>query len=136
MHLYNTMLANRMRDLNANRNLLVQRVKQNLLQQEVRLLSKPSTLAEMAPALAKRFKLTKGTCVICRDVQKLGPKMYICPVDGCATCRQCQLSISNDPEFCVACLDRYEGSIDNTLKKLEQMYKNRPLTENINSYKH
>lgn len=127
MHLYNTMLANRMRDLNANRNLLVQRVKENLLQQEVRLLSKPSAFAEMAPKLAKKLKLIKGTCVICRDVQKLGPKMYICPVDACATCRQCQSAISDDPEFCVACLDRHEASIDDTLKRLEQMYRNKSL---------
>ncbi|CDI98520.1 Tetraspanin EC2 domain [Echinococcus multilocularis] len=127
MHLYNTMLANRVRDLNTNRNLLVQRVKENRLQHEVRLLSKPPTLAEVAPKLAKVLKLRKGTCVICRDTRKPGREMYICPVDACATCRQCQRSISNDPEFCVACVDRNEASITDTLKKLEQMYKNRQL---------
>ncbi|VDK24229.1 unnamed protein product [Taenia asiatica] len=133
MHLYNTMLANRVRDLNANRNLLVQRVKENRLQHEVRLLSKPPILAEVAPKLAKALRMSKGTCVICRDTRKPGPEMYICPVDACATCRQCQRSISNDPEFCVACVDRNEASIADTLRKLEQMYKNRPQNVVANS---
>uniref|UniRef100_A0A0R3WXD6 DC_STAMP domain-containing protein n=1 Tax=Hydatigena taeniaeformis TaxID=6205 RepID=A0A0R3WXD6_HYDTA len=125
VHLYNTMLANRMRDLNTNRNLLVQRVKENRLQHEVRLLSKPSMIAEVAPKLAKVLRLTKGTCVICRDTREPGSEMYICPVDGCATCHQCQRIISNDPEFCVACVDRNEASITDALGKLEQIYKNR-----------
>ncbi|KAL5109086.1 E3 ubiquitin-protein ligase DCST1 [Taenia crassiceps] len=126
MHLYNTMLANRVRDLNANRNLLVQRVKENRLQHEVRLLSKPPVLPEVAPKLTKVLGLRKGTCVICRDTRKPGPDMYICPVDACATCRQCQRNVSNDPEFCVACVDRNEASITDTLKRLEQIYRNRP----------
>ncbi|VDD75119.1 unnamed protein product [Mesocestoides corti] len=120
MHLYNTMLANRARDLSTNRNLLVQRVKENRLQEEVRILSKPPAIADLAPSIARLLKLEKGTCIICRDVQKPGPAMYICPVDACAICRQCQSGISADPEFCVACIDRNEASIDATLKKLEQ----------------
>ncbi|KAM7535407.1 hypothetical protein Aperf_G00000097522 [Anoplocephala perfoliata] len=123
MHLYNIMLANRARELGTHRNLLVQRVKENQLQQEVQELSKPPTITHFAPKLASKLMKGKANCVICHDVQKLGSAIYVCPVDDCATCRQCQQQILDDPKFCVACLDRNEESIDDTLLKLEDMYK-------------
>lgn len=123
MHLYNTLLANRARELSTNRNLLIQRTKENRLQHEVMLLGKPSFITSLAPKLAKRFKMIKGTCIICNDVQKLGLELYICPVDGCAMCRQCQSRISKDPTFCIACIDRNELSMDSTLMQLEEMFR-------------
>ncbi|VDO06428.1 unnamed protein product [Rodentolepis nana] len=119
MHLYNVMLANRARELATNKNLLIQRVKEEQLQKEVQDLSKPKKV----PKFLARWKKEKACCVICHDVQNAGPDLYVCPVDGCATCRQCQHQICNDPKFCVACLDRNEESLDKTLLKLEEMYK-------------
>nr|CUU98012.1 hypothetical transcript [Hymenolepis microstoma] len=129
MHLYNVMLANRARELGTNKNLLIQRVKEDQLQQEVRELSKPTK----APKFVAKWKKDKACCVICHDVQEVGPELYVCPVDGCATCRQCQNQICDDPQFCVACLDRNEESIDKTLLKLEEMYKEKAQKQRVMS---
>lgn len=123
MYLYNVMLANRARELGTNKNLLIQRVKENQLQQEVQELSKPTKISQLAPKFAAKFMKGKATCVICQNAQKIGPEIYVCPVDGCAMCSQCQQQICDDPQFCVACLDRDEDSIDDSLLKLEEMYK-------------
>lgn len=122
MHLYNVMLANRARELDTNKNLLIQRVREDQLQQEVQELSRPTKISQLATTFANRMKKAKARCVICHDIQKVGVNIYVCPMDGCAICRQCQQQITDDPQFCVACLDRNEESIDDTLIKLEEMY--------------
>ncbi|KAL7053415.1 hypothetical protein AAHC03_027145 [Spirometra sp. Aus1] len=119
VHLYNTMLVNRQRDLTTNRNMVIHHVSMGRLQALGQLTGKVSGFAELAPGVAAAAGLVRATCILCHDRLAVKPDvMYLCPVDGCAICRQCQLRISNDHDFCIACVNRNEEDMDQALLQL------------------
>uniref|UniRef100_A0A0X3NJ52 DC-STAMP domain-containing protein 1 n=2 Tax=Schistocephalus solidus TaxID=70667 RepID=A0A0X3NJ52_SCHSO len=119
VHLYNTMLVNRQRDLTTNRNMVIHHASMGRLQTLGQRTGKVTGLAELAPSMAAAAGLARATCILCHDRLAVKPDvMYLCPVDGCAICRQCQLRISNDRNFCIACVNRNEDDMDEALLQL------------------
>lgn len=106
--LYNSLLLERRRHMNACRNRIVYMVFHGQLQEDAQqLMQKSHPICNWFPWL-RRFSLFRRVyCIICRD--RVNPRttpVFICPRDGVSTCVACLRIYFRGEEVCITCLDR------------------------------
>ncbi|VEL24348.1 unnamed protein product [Protopolystoma xenopodis] len=137
LYLYNAMLVDRKRRETVAKNVLLQRIRQNLLQAVVvdQFVRKKKLIESQMTSMIK-VKQTKWIkkwllnrkslkCLVCQETFPVGSNLLrVCPVDGSVICKVCQrnLLLSDDTSDCISCADQDLSKMIALARKLEPEY--------------